>query len=105
MGLNAAFVGGDTPSESVAVYLASMGMDVWGIDLDWTLVPSGTTDLSFMQGWGLQRDIDEVEEAMEFARLTRGASGSCGAGTAVGVRRERLRLDGLRGRVSVRDDR
>jgi hypothetical protein len=80
---NAAFVGGNTPSESVAVYLASKGLDVWGIDLGWTLVPSGTTDLSFMQGWGLQRDINDVEVAMAFARAVRVVSGSSAAKLAL----------------------
>jgi hypothetical protein len=80
---NAAFVGGDTPSESVAVYLASKGLDVWGIDLGWTLVPSGTTDLSFMQGWGLQRDVNDVEDAMAFARAVRALSGSSAAKLAL----------------------
>lgn len=73
---NAAFVGGNLPSESVAVYLASKGIDVWGVDLGWTLVPAGTTDLSFMQGWGLQRDVDDVETAMAFARGVRTLTGS-----------------------------
>jgi hypothetical protein len=80
---DAAFVGGDTPSESVAVYLASKGLDVWGIDLGWTLVPTGTTDLSFMKGWGLQRDINDVEDAMAFARAVRAGSGSSAAKLAL----------------------
>jgi hypothetical protein len=75
---NAAFVGGDSPSQSVAIYLASKGIDVWGIDLGWTLVPASTTDFSFMQGWGLQRDINDVESAMAFARAVRALTGSSG---------------------------
>ena len=73
---DAAFVGGTSPSQSVAVYLASRGIDVWGIDLDWTLVPAGTTDLSFMRGWGLQHNIDEVETGLAFARAVRALTGS-----------------------------
>jgi hypothetical protein len=73
---NGAFVGGTSPDESVAVYLASRGIDVWGIDLAWTLVPAGTTDLSFMQGWGLQHDVNDVETGMAFARTVRALSGS-----------------------------
>lgn len=73
---NGAFVGGKSPNKSVAVYLASRGIDVWGIDLAWTLVPAGTTDLSFMQGWGLQHDINDVETGMAFARAVRALSGS-----------------------------
>lgn len=73
---NGAFVGERSPRESVAVYLAGRGIDVWGIDLAWTLVPAGTTDLSFMQGWGLQHDINDVETGMAFARALRAGSGS-----------------------------
>jgi hypothetical protein len=73
---NGAFVGGRSPRESVAVYLASRGIDVWGIDLAWTLVPAGTTDLSFMRGWGLQHDINDLETGMAFARALRARSGS-----------------------------
>lgn len=73
---DAAFVGGTTPNQSVAVYLASRGVDVWGIDLGWTLVPSSTTDFSFMAHWGLQREINEVETALAFARTVRTLSGS-----------------------------
>jgi hypothetical protein len=73
---DAAFVGGPTASQSVAVYLASKGIDVWGIDLGWTLVPATTTDTSFMQTWGLQREIDEVETGLGFARAVRTVTGS-----------------------------
>ncbi len=73
---DAAFVGGTSPSRSVAVYLASKGIDVWGIDLDWTLVSAGTADLSFMRSWGLQHNIDEVETGLAFARTVRALTGS-----------------------------
>ncbi len=73
---DAAFVGGPSSSQSVAVYLASKGMDVWGIDLDWTLVPKGASDLSFMRGWGLQHNVDEVKTGLGFARSVRALTGS-----------------------------
>lgn len=53
-------------------YLASKGIDVWGIDLAWTLVPMETTDFTFMKDWGLERDVDHTLAAMSIARLIRG---------------------------------
>jgi hypothetical protein len=60
---------------SSAFYLASKGIDVWGMDFGWTLVPGETTDFSFMQDWGVQRDADHAVAAMSVARLIRGISG------------------------------
>ena len=34
-----AFLGGGTSPDSLPVFLAHKGVDVWGIDLGWTLVP------------------------------------------------------------------
>ncbi len=56
-------------------FLASNGIDVWGIDLAWTLVPAGTTDFSFMEGWDISRDVNHVLSSMSIARLIRGLSG------------------------------
>ena len=60
---------------SSPVYLASHKIDVWGIDLAWTLVPLETTDFSFMKGWGMERDVDHTLAAMTIARLIRGLTG------------------------------
>jgi pimeloyl-ACP methyl ester carboxylesterase len=57
---------------SLPVYLASKNIDVWGIDLAWTLVPAETADFTFMKNWGIERDIDHTLTAMSFARLVRG---------------------------------
>jgi hypothetical protein len=57
---------------SLPVYLASKNVDVWGIDLAWTLVPSETTNFTFMKDWGIERDINHTLIAMSFARLIRG---------------------------------
>jgi hypothetical protein len=67
---------GKTASQSVAVFLASKGIDVWGIDLGWSLVPASTSDFSFMRRWGLQRDVNDVEKALTFARSIRTRTGS-----------------------------
>src|SRR5260370_8495896 len=61
---NAAFLRGTSSPDSLPVFLARRGVDVWGIDLGWTLVPGGTTDFTFMRHWGLQRDIDDLEQAL-----------------------------------------
>ncbi|MGI9541902.1 MAG: hypothetical protein ACR2MX_01510 [Cyclobacteriaceae bacterium] len=53
-------------------YLASNNIDVWGIDLAWTLVPEETNDFTFMQDWGVERDVDHTLKAMAIARLVRG---------------------------------
>jgi hypothetical protein len=66
-----------TPDEhAAAVYLAQNGVDVWGMDQDWIMVPADTTDFSFMAGWGLQRQIDNVMIGMEIARYARRYTGS-----------------------------
>ena len=73
---NAAFLRNTSTPNSMPVFLARRGVDVWGIDLGWTLVPSNTTDFTFMRDWGLQRDIDDLEQALSFARSVRTQTGS-----------------------------
>jgi pimeloyl-ACP methyl ester carboxylesterase len=67
--------GNINPLTSSPEYLASMGIDVWGIDLGWTSVPIEETDLSTFEDWGLQKDIDHTLSAMSIARLIRGLTG------------------------------
>jgi hypothetical protein len=62
------------PETSLPVYLATKNIDVWGIDLAWTLVPAETSDFTFMKDWGIERDIDHTLIAMTIARLIRGYS-------------------------------
>lgn len=45
---------------------------MWGIDLAWTLIPEETSDFSFMQDWGVERDVDHVLSSMLIARRIRG---------------------------------
>lgn len=63
------------PNHALPIYLARHGIDVWGIDLRWSLVPADTTDLSFMQTWGASTDAGDVSTALVVARVTRLASG------------------------------
>ncbi len=61
--------------QSVAVFLAKNSIDVWGMDYAWALVPPETTDFSFMNGWGLQRDIEHTKKALSLARWIRAFTG------------------------------
>ena len=59
-------------NNSSPFYLASNNIDVWGIDLGWTLVPLETTDFSSFQNWGITKDTGHVLKSMAIARLVRG---------------------------------
>lgn len=61
---------------SIAVFLAQNGVDVWGIDQAYTLLPAEITDFSFMDGWGLQFDADNLRTGMSVARFVRSFTGS-----------------------------
>ena len=66
-----------TPDDqSFAVFLAQNGVDVWGIDHGWILVPMETADFSFMAGWGMQREIDDLRIGLAVARVSRLLTGS-----------------------------
>ncbi|GEM_PF-449989 len=64
-----------TPQTSAFLYLASKGIDVWGIDQAWTLVPQETTEFEFMKDWGVEHDAKNTLAALAFARLIRGFTG------------------------------
>lgn len=67
--------GNINPMTSSPEYLASMGIDVWGIDLGWTRIPIEETDLSTFEDWSLQKDVNHTLSAMSIARLIRGLTG------------------------------
>jgi hypothetical protein len=69
----AAFLTGARP---FPVFLAEQGIDVWGIDYRWTLVPASETDLSFMKDWGLDQDAHDLGAALAVARIARALTGS-----------------------------
>jgi hypothetical protein len=69
---------GGISRDSIATYFASQGVDVWGMDLAWTLVPSTESDFTFMKDWGLQHDINDIETGLSFARTVRSQTGSDG---------------------------
>ena len=53
-------------------YLADQNIDVWGIDMGWTMVPNDASDFSFMEGWGYEKDADHTLKAIRIARIVRG---------------------------------
>lgn len=63
-------------SQSLAIFLASHNLDVWGIDLRWIQVPTATTDFAFMASWNISSDVQDVRTAMLIARTIRLATGS-----------------------------
>jgi hypothetical protein len=81
-GFDQAFMHGIS-RRSIGAYLASEGIDVWGIDLAWTLVPSSEKDFTFMESWGMQHDINDIEQALSFARQVRTQTGSDGGRLAL----------------------
>jgi len=63
-------------TNSAPVYLATQNIDVWGIDMGWTMVPNDETlDFKFMKNWGYKKDADHTRKAMCIARMVRGFSG------------------------------
>ncbi len=81
-GFDQAFMHGIS-RRSIGAYLASNGIDVWGIDLAWTLVGVGEKDFTFMKDWGMRHDIDDIERALSFARQVRTQTGSDGGRLAL----------------------
>lgn len=56
---------------SCPVYLANNNLDVWGIDLAWTRLPTTTTDFSLMEDWNINREIHHTLQGMGVARIIR----------------------------------
>jgi len=69
-GFDAAFVPGNGV-RSFPILLAENDVDVWGIDFRWTRVPGNTSDFSFMQGWGMETDMNDLGTALGVARGVR----------------------------------
>ena len=73
----------ETPDDfGLAVYLARNGVDVWGIDQAWTLVPKEETNFDFMADWGIARQSDDLRTAVTAARVARIVTG-CGSGKMI----------------------
>lgn len=63
-------------TQSLPVFLAAGGVDVWGLDFRWSLVPPETTDLSFMADWGYGASLQDLDVALAVARAVHFATGS-----------------------------
>jgi hypothetical protein len=63
--------GAASPGPSLAVYLASHDIDVWGFDRRWALLPADTTDFSSLHGQGFVSAIGDTEKALALARAIR----------------------------------
>lgn len=62
----------DMPLENnLPIYFAQNDVDVWGIDMAWTFIPSDEEDFSFAIDWGLQREIDDLQAGIAVARFVR----------------------------------
>ncbi|MFP2927472.1 hypothetical protein ACLESO_20200 [Pyxidicoccus sp. 3LG] len=55
----------------LAPYLASQGIDAWGVDRRWTL-PSAEGDISDLGEMGVDQELGDIAVALAFARATRG---------------------------------
>lgn len=67
----------NTPDDfGLAFFLADNGVDVWGIDQAWAIVPVGTTNFDFMKDWGLQRNVDDLLTGMKISRSMRFLTGN-----------------------------
>jgi pimeloyl-ACP methyl ester carboxylesterase len=67
---------GAVPREqSLGVYLARKGLDVWGIDLRWRQVPADTADFAFMKDWNIGTHVRDIAAAIGVARSVRAATG------------------------------
>lgn len=68
---------GNVPREqSIAIYMATRGVDVWGIDLRWVHVPADTTDFAFMKDWNIGTHVGDIATGLGIARAVRAATGS-----------------------------
>ena len=81
LGFEGGFLGnlrspGASADLALPVYLAHRGVDVWGIDQGWTLVPADETDASWAEGWGFDKELDQLGLAVAIARTVRGVTGS-----------------------------
>lgn len=66
-----------TPDDfGAAVYWAREGVDVWGIDQAWNLVPSETADFAFMADWGIDKQYRDLGLAVAIARTARLLTGN-----------------------------
>ena len=76
-------IGGPVRAPNVATFLARRDVDVWGVDLRWSRVPSRTDDFSFMRSWGPAVDVKDIRVATTVERAIRAETGSGSGQTAL----------------------
>ncbi len=54
-----------------AVFMAQNGVDVWGLDSSYLLVPGALGDFGFAREWGMDKSIDDIGTGIAVARLVR----------------------------------
>lgn len=59
----------------MGAYLARNGVDVWGIDQGWCLIPADQTDATPFAGWGMDRAVRDLRIGMIVARTVRALTG------------------------------
>lgn len=63
-------------NRSLAAFLASEDVDVWGLDLRWVAVPEAETDFAFMADWTLGTHVQDVGTGLALADVVRRLSGN-----------------------------
>ncbi|GMU07877.1 hypothetical protein [Corallococcus caeni] len=63
---------------SLAAFLASQDVDVWGLDLRWVGVPEEETDFEFMAAWSIQTHAKDLGTGLALADVVRRLSGNGG---------------------------
>jgi pimeloyl-ACP methyl ester carboxylesterase len=69
-----AFATPNSSQESLAIYLAQQGVDVWGIDLRWAVpgnIPDTTANFSFMKNWNTAVYLQDIGTAIRICRAVR----------------------------------
>lgn len=63
------------PGHGLAAYLAQQGIDVWGLDRRWTTAPLEAASLSDFAGMGFASAVEDIGNALRWARAFRVAQG------------------------------
>lgn len=62
-------------ARALPIYLAQRGVDVWGIDFRWTLLPADAPNLAELATWGIGTDARDLGIGLAVARGVRLATG------------------------------
>ncbi|WP_242592586.1 alpha/beta fold hydrolase [Corallococcus exiguus] len=65
-------------NRSLAAFLASEDVDVWGLDLRWVAVPDAEKDFRFMADWNIPSHVKDVGTGLALADVVRRLAGNGG---------------------------